>query len=64
MFRSDLGTTINYQPYVSFRPWHNNQLSTVCFVQTLVQQSYFFYIKENKYSILSNLNINEYAEGK
>jgi len=52
MFRPDLGTTINYQPYVSsktlaqqstincvFRPipWYNNQLSTVCSVQTLAQ---------------------------
>ena len=47
MFRLDLGTTINYQLYVSSRPWHNNQpyilsktwhnnqLSIVCFVQDL-----------------------------
>ena len=39
MFRPDLGATINYLPYVSSRHWHNNQLSTVCFVQTLAQQS-------------------------
>ena len=35
MFGPDLGTTINYQPYVSSISWHNNQLSTVCFVQDL-----------------------------
>ena len=35
----DIGTTIYFQPYVLFRPWHNNQLSIVCFFQTLAQQS-------------------------
>ena len=34
-FVQDLGTTINYQPYVSSRPWHKYKLSTVCFVQDI-----------------------------
>ena len=45
MFCPDLGKTINYQPYVSSRSWHNNQLSTVCFVQTLVQQSTLCFVQ-------------------
>ena len=46
MYRPVLGTTINYQLYVSSRPWNNIQLSTVCYVQTLAQQSTVCFVQD------------------